>query len=358
MRIDDQVSNLQRQTAELTRAIAGLPVRWGSGGSNEFFQIIRGTTVGANLDTDDAFTIENIVALEDHSVLPDSPLWIANIPLVAHAMGDTVYALYRSGISVTATGAPATVDWEAFAGSASSTPPLREFILAADKARGDGTASVYWLTEAGVLVGDPVDIDDATLGSRYAGKTASYIEGEEGFEGQAIQMRDLSETPSPDTWRIINMEAFAEFIYVTWYSAGVGHYVSNESADDPWNRREPAVVGGDITLADPAALLGASPATGEKLICRLRDPDTSPPTYDVVGLAGGATIDKAVATASGTITARSGSTPGSGSVTLIHSDGSPGTSSWKNYSTVSIITGTYLVGMRIGTEMVIIDAFC
>ncbi len=306
------VSNLTHTYAKITTAgtlltsdISGpLRIIWKPGstgeqwcvlsiaGSGDFFQVVRGVTTGAVLDSDSTFTITSLARLEDHSLLPDDPLTVQNFPSGAHAMGDLIYAIYH----------PATADWEKIGTSSSSTPPLREFELTATKARGDGTATAKWLAEDGAtLVGADISIDDAMLDSHFAGQTAEYLSGEHGFRGQALQMRDLADSPSPDTWRIINMEGYAEFIYCTWYSSGVGHYVSNESADDPWMRREPITVGGAITLADPASLLPASPSSSDKLICRLRNPDTTPPTYDVVGVkgtsGGGSTVWAIITTA-------------------------------------------------------------
>lgn len=314
MRIDDRVTNLERIVAEQARAQAGRPVRLGNGGGGgDFYQVVRGICYGSNLDTDDAFQIHNLFPLEDHSLDPTTadPLWIANIPLQAHADGDTVYAFYRQGITVTKTGAPPTVDWEAFAGSNSSTPPVRRFELTAAKLTADATATVKWLDDADNLIGSNVTIYDPE--KNFSGRIASYVGTQHGFRGIAELRKDLAtSSPQPDRWEIIAMEGFAEFAVVKFYTTGFWKFVSNQAADDQWSRRDPGAVDDQITITDPVGIIPSSPAVDYEILVSILDPDTSPPTYQAVSAKGGSGSPLFQAVVTTLVTAGSSSAMGYG----------------------------------------------
>ena len=261
----------------------------GSSGITDHYQIIRGTCVAAVLDTDQAFQLENLVALEQYSTLPDSPVWVANIPAVAHSEGDTVYALWREGIAVTHTGAPATVDWEALGGSTSSVPPLKYFELTATKLFGAAYTSA---TAKFVQFDGGLDATEQTLtdpDGRFAGRAALYLPGERGFRGYALQRSDPEEIGTP-RYEIVAMESFAGWAIVEYYGVGIwllsatGGYGGVQ-----WDIRKPTLLGTAIGVIDPAGLVPSAPATGTKYIANLADPNTTPPTYAIVGARGGGT---------------------------------------------------------------------
>jgi hypothetical protein len=284
--VDKTISQMRAGKPALSKRPTPTRRRNRGGGGGSHYQIIRGTCAAAVLDTDQAFQLENLVALEQLASLPSDPVWIANIPAVSHSEGDTVYALYRSGISVTHTGAPATVDWEALGGSTSSSPPLRAFELTATKNLASATATAKWLDLDGNMVGSNTTIYDP--GFRFSGRTATFYDDEEtGFRGYALLRTDLA-AEDPDRWEIITMESFAEWATVEYYGGGIWILSTAGFGGGEWDYRRPAADGGQITVFDPAAILPATLTTGMKAMARLAVPDTTPPTYAIQGVKGGA----------------------------------------------------------------------
>lgn len=454
------------------------------GGIIDHYQIVRGTSVGEVADSDPTFTIENLIALEANSTLPDSPLTVTNQPAEAHTTSDPVYAIYREE----------TDTWEALPGAGASTPALRMFVLTATKTLSQDSATVKWLDHAGTAVGGDVTVYDPD--QRFAGQIADYVSGEAGFHGLALLRADLAESePGSPRYEIIAMERYAEWAVVEWNESPDNFWTLRDAADnfggDEWNNRRPVANAGQLTIIDPLGIT-ADAADGQLVIARLTDPDTLPPTYqaieiklpdkyviaspadtspshlaakhadsgtydaevhaivsyEVVDLGSGpqlrlftpildggeggvevfaANIAEEIAagtaetmaegtgtvysidtdgttTSIGTkaifnpwgqaaigncavlpisednfvymgggggsgeavaavgvaydiISARSGSSPGSGTVTILKSNGSPSTT-WYNYSSVTIPSGTYLGAIEIGGDMVIFPAWC
>lgn len=339
------------------------------------YQVIRGTCYAAVLDTDQAFQLENLVALEQHASLPTSPVWVANIPAVAHSMGDTVYALYRSGIAVTHTGAPATVDWEALGGSTSSAPPLRAFELTANKTLASATATAKWLDLDGNLVGSDVTLHDPE--HRFSGRIEDDLfSGSAGHRGYAIQRTDLA-AEDPDQWDIVELDGLLEFVVGEFVKTtnypSVGSTTTLEYVEEVdqhgYDRHPPAVATDELTytedadvfdldhyLVDPPNASESTPTT-LRVLLKLTDPDTSPPSYRVIEHSGSAATAILVRTTE-VITARSSTTAGSGAVqpvtisgATLSDSGNPETA--YNLATITYASGYYLTAIRVNGQLIL-----
>jgi hypothetical protein len=260
-------------------------------GLGDHFQIVRGTCVANVAAMDPVYQIENLKELEEHAALPDSPLWVVNRPAAEHSLGDEVYAIYNQGAYTIPEDPPdpeISVDWEEIPTTASDNlPPLRRFVLTANKLLTSATATAKFLDDAGDPVGSDVTLHDPVL--RFSGRVADDLyAGSPAFEGIALLRRDLADV-EPDRWEIIAMDALAEFITVKFYETVTAwKYVQSESnASNHWHVHEPQAVDADVTIQDDLDILpvAAQIATDQKLLARLLDPDSDPPTYLALMLA-------------------------------------------------------------------------
>lgn len=189
----------------------------------------------------------------------------------------------------------------------SAEPPLRRFELTANKTRAGGTATAKFLDDAGNLVGAATTLYDPE--NYYYGKTAGFTTGGNAFRGVALLRRDLAEVEA-DRWEIIDCERFYQIVVLTYSSGESAGWKFTEGVEIDQNWHPPADVGGAITLEDPLSLV-ASPANGDKVVAVLSDPDTTPPTYTLID-AEQAAADIILVKITSVITARSGTTKGTG----------------------------------------------
>ncbi len=157
-------------------------------------------------------------------------------------------------------------------------PTLRRFELIAAKASASPTATAKFLDDAGNLVGDPVTLYDPM--GKFYGKPASYYGSGQGFRGIALQRTDLSGIEA-DRWEIVDMEGFAESVLVTWVDSSPTHeWQLTSFFGDHWEWKRPVNDNASLTIDDPAGV-GSAKQNGDKGMAHLKNPDTSPPTYEL-----------------------------------------------------------------------------
>lgn len=164
-----------------------------------------------------------------------------------------------------------------------ATPTLRRFELTAAKTSTSPTATAKFLDNAGNMVGDPVTLYDPM--GKFYGKPASYYGSGQGFRGVALQRTDLGGI-EVDRWEIVEMEGFAESVLVTWVDASPTHeWQLTSFFGDHWEWKRPVNDNAPLTIDDPTGI-GSAKQNGDKGIAHLKDPDTSPPTYELRTLQG------------------------------------------------------------------------
>lgn len=157
--------------------------------------------------------------------------------------------------------------------------PLRRFEYTAPKTLSQDTATIRWLDDAGGLFGSPLTIFDPDF--RFHGRATSYLPGEGGFRGVALQRKDLAAVEA-DRWEIVQSEGFATWAVVECYTATpVPLFTLNSYGGGPWDHRAPAEIGAAIVAAVPADMLSQL-APGRRFYAQLAAADTSPPSYVIV----------------------------------------------------------------------------
>lgn len=247
------------------------------GGIGDHYQVIRGQTTAAVADTDETFTIDGVTAYEQFAATPTEPVTVQVPPGgVTLTDGQTIWAIYRESVGGVG------VDWLMLDFGATNTPPLRRFVLTANKTLAQNTATVKWLDDAGAPIGSDVTIHDP--GYDFSGRIADGLyTGSPAFTGEALLRTDLGGV-QPDRWEITRMKRCAEEIVIYKYATDTYKYSSNLSLfDDTW-RIAPAEADDVMTyIDDPASMLTSLPVD-TKIVARLSNPDTTPPTYEVVGV--------------------------------------------------------------------------
>lgn len=246
------------------------------GGTPEKFRLIRGQSVGIQSGT--TILIDNVIelsgGLDPSAGDTATQVRVANIFSQTYADNEYVDAVYSPGIATSP-----DADWETLkSGSSTPSPPLRWFELTAAKATTDATATAKFLDDAGNMIGDEVTLYDS-LG-RFYGKAADYVGTIDGFRGIALQRTDLGGIET-DRWEIVAMEGFAESVVLTWVdSSPTLEWQLTSFFGDQWEYKRPAADSGVITVTDSASV-GDAKKNGDIGIAHLKNPDTSPPTYEL-----------------------------------------------------------------------------
>ena len=264
----------------MVSSVAGDKVLWKEAGTGEKWAVVEvrgGDRLRALRGTWQSGTttlvIDNIYLLDsglDPRAVPGDlaeTLDVTNVAGDTYSSGDKVYADYNDDLD----------RWEARPkGSAGTTPPpLRRFELTATKLRTDATATAKFLDDAGNMTGSNETLYDPEL--IFSGRAANYVGTIDGFRGVALKRTDLGGL-EVDRWEIVQMEGYAEWVVLTYAGSPTNAWQLTSFGGTQWNYKRPAADSGSITVSDPLSVLG-SPANGDMVICRLSNPDTSPPTY-------------------------------------------------------------------------------
>ena len=135
----------------------------------------------------------------------------------------------------------------------------------------DGEHSRLEMT-VGTVSGTTVPIDGGTGDNLPATSTAVHVINKSAALGDPL-------------WKIVAMEGFAEWAVVAYNgSLESWHLVEDAFGGHPWERIRPAQNGVALTIADPAALIGRSPANNEKAVAWISDVDADPPAYQIHGV--------------------------------------------------------------------------
>lgn len=182
--------------------------RRGAGSSGDQYQIVRGVTVTAVLNTDPTFQLTSLTMLETGSIKPDDTITVINISQSARSAGALAYAVAVDGSN------PQT--WEDLNFAAQPPiPPVRLFQLQQDqKTLNDHSCQGVFLKADGTIDGgfsaplitfyepDPQQ-------NIFSGRGNIYIRGENAFTGIAEQHQDEDGTLR---WIIVNMQGFLPII--------------------------------------------------------------------------------------------------------------------------------------------------
>jgi len=150
------------------------------GGIGDHFQLVRGVTTAAVSPSDPAFQITITDKIEQFASDPGSPLWVkAASGGVTLSEGDEVLAGYReNALTFDPGGGDVQVDWIQLLAGSASTPPLRSFVLTANKTLASATATAKFIGMDGSLIGSEVTIYDpvgpavGTPSKHFSGRVA------------------------------------------------------------------------------------------------------------------------------------------------------------------------------------------
>jgi len=158
----------------------------------------------------------------------------------------------------------------------------------------DDTGTLTLSTGHGVMTGNTVDVFWNDGANSRTGMTAGTVSGNsvpiDGGSGDvlpaattAVNVVNQSAVLGEPLWKIVAMEGFAEWAVVNYNASGATwHFVAGGGY--PWNHIRPTVDGGALTVTDPAALVGRTPANNEKALAWISDVDADPPTYQIHGV--------------------------------------------------------------------------
>jgi hypothetical protein len=325
---------------------AGLGEQWaivwlrGVGAGNDL-RLVRGQAVGAVLSTDPTFSIDNLVRLTEFSEMPADPLTVVNQFPADYSDNDDVLAIYN----------PDDDQWENTPTSTGTTPTFR-CELAENKAITNvGPVDVWLLDDSGDRVGSAVEAYDPQGGMTGIAGNANPAVSRGSFGH--VTLTKSADSGEGTRLEFLRLDAPPLCIVATANSSGSAVSASVEQ-EFRYTDHEQTISGGTVDL-EAASYLG-SYESGEKYVCFRTDATTSPPKYKGAIKYSDFEFDRALATTDEAIPARSGSTPGTGDVTLVKGSGAD--TDWENWSLVEIPEDSYVVGMDIDGDMVIIAAFC